>query len=78
MPSPSALFRGVGAREGTLAAVGVSGDAVRAELRAPDAPGEAGKRMGTGGPDRDDSRVLSVRRRRRDLRFTEVGLGGTS
>lgn len=76
MRSPSALVRGVRAREGTLAAVGVSGDATGAALRVPDAPGEAGKEMGTGGPDCGDSRALSVRRRR-DLHYTEVGLGGT-
>lgn len=70
--SPSAFVRGVRAREGTQAAVGVSGDAACSGLRVPDSTGEAGKGMGTGGPDRGDSRLLSVRR---NLRYTGVGLG---
>lgn len=70
--SPSAFVRGVRAREGTLAAVDVSGDATPFGLRVPDALGEAGKGMGTGGPDRGDSRARQVRR---NLHYTEVGLG---
>lgn len=50
---PSAFVRGVRAGEAALAAVGVSGDATCAGLSVPDAPGEAGKGMGTnGGPGR--------------------------
>lgn len=63
--------------ERALAAVGVSGGAAGAGLRVPDAPGEAGKGMGTGGPDPGESRAFSVGRRRHDLHCAGVGLGGS-